>query len=99
MHALHIIKRPLITEKSMTDATAGKFTFLVDRSAHKNAIKYAVEKTFSVHVTAVVTSMVKGKTKRTGKRRTEVVEGSVKRATVTLATGEKIALFDIGATK
>lgn len=92
----HIIVRPIITEKSMTLANQGKFSFVVDKSADKTAIKKAIEKTFSVKVVRIVTLTVKGKTKRVGVRRVEVVQPAIKKAIVTVLPGQKIDLFEIG---
>lgn len=94
---MDIIKRPLITEKSITDAKSGKFTFIIAKTADKDAVKRVVEERFSVHVLDVATSIVKGRKKRVGIRRNEVAISDYKKATVTLKAGEKIALFDINA--
>lgn len=91
-----VILKPVITEKSMHDAGMGKFTFAVMKTAHKGTIKKAVEKKFNVHVVSLTTSIVKGGRKRTGKRMTEKVLSSWKKATVKLKKDEKIALFDVG---
>lgn len=91
-----IIIKPLLTEKSMTDTSRGKYSFVVAKGARKSAIKQAVKQQFSVTVTSVATSNVKGKTKRVGVRRTEVPSAEWKKATVTLKKGEKIALFEPG---
>ena len=91
-----IIVRPIITEQSMANAQRGKFTFLVIRSADKIQIKKAVEKGFDVHVVGVSTTVVKGKTKRVGKRKVEVVSVPVKKAVVELKAGEKIDAFELG---
>lgn len=93
----NVIVRAVISEKSMTDANKGKFTFIVARGASKKAVKDAVEKLFSVHVVSVATSVVKGKTMRVGVRRNEVVKTSMKKATVLLKSGEKIDAFELGA--
>jgi large subunit ribosomal protein L23 len=91
----NLIIRPVITEKSIAQANNGKYTFVVDKVADKLAIKRAVEKTFSVKVVKVVTTLVKGKTKRVGTRRTEIVASSWKKATVLLVSGQKIDLFEV----
>lgn len=83
----------------MANASANKFTFAVDRNADKTAIKHAVETTFSVKVLKVKTTIVKGKTKRVGTRRTEVVGTPMKKAVILLAAGQKIDLFEIGEGK
>ena len=43
MNLYDVIKKPVITEKSMYDLEAGKYTFEVDSRAHKLLIKQAVE--------------------------------------------------------
>lgn len=87
---------PIITEKSMIDAGKGKFTFRVDKDANKFEIKKAVEKKFKVHVTNISTNTLKGKSVRTGMRRTEKKLSPLKKAVITLKKGEKIGLFELG---
>ncbi len=87
---------PMITEKSMADATLSKFTFKVSKSANKAEIKKEVEGKFNVHVTNVSTSILKGKSIRVGARRTEKKLDATKKAVVTLKSGEKIGLFELG---
>lgn len=94
-----ILIKPVITEKSMSDANLGKFTFVVTKDSDKEKIKRAVEEQFNVHVVTVSTNIVKGKSIRTGKRRNIVKKSPFKKAVVKLATGEKIAVFDIGEGK
>lgn len=93
---IQVVNGPVITEKSMTDAGNGRFTFRVDRFADKNTIKKEVEKKFDVHVISVQTQVVKGRTKRVGKKFVEKKLSPWKKATVEVKKGEKIALFDIG---
>ncbi len=90
-----IILKPVITERSMALAAAGKYTFIVDRSANKDVIKQAVKDAFNVDVTGVLTTYIKGKTKRIGVRRTEKKETSMKKAVVFVKPGQKISLFEL----
>lgn len=90
-----IIIRPIITEKSMRDAKQGRFTFAVLKTATKPVLKLAVEKMFKVQVVSVTTSIIKGKRKRVGARRIEVIEQPTKKAIVALVQGQKIELFDV----
>lgn len=90
-----VIIKPIITEKSMTDAGNGRFTFLVRRNVSKDMIKKAVEKKFNVHVTGLTTTVTKGKTKRVGMRRMEKGITPEKKAIVTVKKGEKISLFSL----
>ncbi len=91
---MNVIIKPLVTEKSMNIVSNNKYTFVVSRYAKKQDIKNAVEKLFNVHVTAVTTSVVKGKSSRTGMKRVERKISAVKKAIVALKQGEKIGLFE-----
>ena len=90
-----IILAPVISEKSYGLIDDNVYTFLVHPDSNKTQIKIAVEKIFSVKVSAVNTANRQGKRKRTrsgyGQRK------STKRAIVTLAPGSKpIELFGSG---
>ena len=62
-----VIKRPVITEKSMAAMGEKKYTFLVHPEANKAQIKEAVEKMFpGTKVASVNTMNSEGKTKRRG---------------------------------
>ncbi len=86
--AYTIIKSPVVTEKATMGSEQGKVTFKVALDASKAEIKSAVEQIFTVKVTAVNTSILKGKVKRfkntIGKR------ADVKKAIVTLAEGQTL---------
>jgi len=60
--------RPIITEKSMREAQKGRFTFETAKHADKLTIKKIVEELFKVRVLSVATRIVKGKSKRFGKK-------------------------------
>ena len=89
--AYETIVRPLITEKATMGNEHGQVSFVVAMTATKPEIKAAVEMLFNVKVTAVNTSILKGKTKmfRGQKgRRTDT-----KNAIVTLADGQAIDMM------
>ena len=67
MNAYDIIRRPVITEKSMSEMADKKYTFIVDINANKTQIKSAVEEIFKVKVDKVNTIKMLGKMKRMGK--------------------------------
>lgn len=94
-----VIIRPIITENSMKNAEKGKFTFVVLKNTNKDVIKLAVEKIFEVTVVSVTTSIVKGRSHRTGNKRIEIKQSAWKKATVGLKAGQKIGLFDVGEKK
>ncbi|GGE84150.1 50S ribosomal protein L23 [Priestia taiwanensis] len=62
-----IIKRPVITERSMEIIAEKKFTFDVDVKANKTEVKDAIEAIFGVKVEKVNIMNYKGKFKRMGK--------------------------------
>jgi large subunit ribosomal protein L23 len=92
MHLYEVIQRPLVTEKSTTLQTVGKYVFEVNKEANKNQIKQAVEKAFKVKVTAVNVINETGEIKRVGRRL--INTPSRKKAIVTLRAGDKIQLFE-----
>ena len=61
-----IIKRPIVTERSVADAANKRYTFAVAPDAGKTEIKQAVEAVFGVKVSAVNTMNYDGKEKRMG---------------------------------
>ena len=88
-----IIRKPVITEKSMAAMAEKKYTFMVHVNANKSQIKRAVEEVFDVKVEDVKTINGLGKTKRmgvhVGKR------SDYKKAIVTLTEESKaIEFFD-----
>lgn len=100
MNSYDIIKRPIITEKSMkvlTDKEGNeirKYTFEVPKTVNKIEIKYAVEEVFGVKVAKVNTMNYEGKLKRMG--RYEGRRASWKKAVVTLTADSKsIEFFDM----
>ena len=66
MTSYDIIRKPVITEKSMAAMAERKYTFIVDIHANKVQIKKAVEEVFGVKVEDVKTLSNLGKTKRVG---------------------------------
>ena len=67
--AYDIIKRPIITEQSMSETENKKYTFEVAKDANKIQIAKAVEEIFGVKVAKVNTMNVPGKAKRMGAAR------------------------------
>lgn len=95
MRTDQILKRPIITEKSLAEAALGNYTFEVDGRARKSEIAQAVELVFGVHVKGVRTVNLKGKKRHFGPRRRIATTPSVTKAVVQLAPGEKIDLFAV----
>ena len=91
--AQDIIIAPVITEKSMSSARSGKYTFKVMKTAGKIEIAKAVEELFKVKVEKVNTMNVRGRMKRMG--RYSGLTPSWKKAIVTLKDKTKtIEFFD-----
>jgi len=96
MQVRDVLKKPIITEKSILATALDNYTFKVDLSANKPQIKQAIEKLFKVKVVKVRTIKVKGKTKRAGARRNNIIKtSSWKKAIVTLKEGDKIDIFEL----
>lgn len=87
MNAYDIIRKPVITEKSMSEMADKKYTFIVDINANKTEIKDAVEEIFKVKVDKVNTIRMMGKIKRQG--RFEGRRPSYKKAIVKLTQDSK----------
>ena len=86
-----VLRRPIITEKSMAGTNTGRYTFEVARDANKLEIAEAVSEGFNVDVVDVHTMTVKGKTRRVGRRVIHLSDW--KKAIVTLAEGQKIERY------
>ncbi len=84
-----IVSKPVVTEKGTTDTVdRNAYHFRVPRDSNKIEIRQAVERVFSVKVTSVNTSHVRGKNRRRG-----WVAGKRpdwKKAMVTLKEGDTI---------
>jgi large subunit ribosomal protein L23 len=86
-----LIHKPVITEKATDDtATRNAYHFRVPLEANKVEIRQAVEKLFDVRVTAVNTTVVRGKYRRRGW--TAGRTPAWKRAMVTLREGDTIEI-------
>ncbi len=71
------------------------YTFEVDRNANKDQIRNALESIYDVTVVDVRTAKIKGKAKRTGKRRLSKQQPDGKKALITLQKDQTIKLFDL----
>jgi large subunit ribosomal protein L23 len=92
MHLYEVLRRPLITEKNTTLQAMNKYAFEVADEANKMMIQQAVETAFKVKVTKVNVVMVRGKSKRVGRRMTHT--NPWKKAIITLQQGDKIEYFE-----
>ena len=89
-----IVLRPVVSEKSYALLEDGVYTFVVDPRANKTEIRQAVESLFNVRVVNVNTLNRKGKRKRNRRQATFGKRPDTKRAIVTLASDDRIDLFE-----
>jgi large subunit ribosomal protein L23 len=89
-----VLKKPVITEKSMALARAGLYTFLVDRKARKPQIMKSVKAMFDVDPVSVKVINSKPKSKLQRSRRGRITVSGYKKALVGLKKGQSIKLFE-----
>lgn len=89
-----VLKRPIITEKSMKLAQNNWYTFEVDKNADKIQIGKKVAEKFGVKVVSVRTINVKGEVKSQKRVRKLYRAAGFKKALVKIGKGEKIAMFE-----
>ena len=82
-----VILKPVISEQSMEDAQAKKYTFKVDVRANQTQVRDAVEEIFDVEVKKVNIMNVVGKKKRMGRYVGKTA--ATKKAIVTLTPASK----------
>lgn len=84
---------PVLTEKSLKDARAGRFTFLVNKGQRKQTVKKIIGKTFNVHVRGVSSTNIKGGKKKNFRGKIQTAK-AYKKVWVKLADKEKIDIFE-----
>lgn len=87
-----VLRKPVVSEKSVALMEKGKYVFEVAPSASKIEVWRAVEKFFKVNVVAVHVLRVKGKVRRFRTMLGKTKER--KKAIVSLRSGDKIELFE-----
>lgn len=88
MKDIFLIKKMIMTEKSVRLNKTDKYVFTVKRSANKNEIKKAVQDVYGVEVKCVQTARLPGKVRRF--RNAKKATSDLKKAVVTLKQGQKI---------
>lgn len=89
-----ILKRPIVTEKSMKLAQSGLYTFEVAKDATKPLIAKLVSERFGVKVLNVKTINMKGEVKSQRKIRKFYQTKGFAKAMVQVKKGDKIVLFE-----
>lgn len=88
-----VLKKPLLTEKSMQLAKNNLYTFLVDRKASKELVAKVIKKRFGVGVVSVKTMKLKPVLKRQRSFKGYFISPGSKKAIVQIEKGGKIDLF------
>jgi large subunit ribosomal protein L23 len=100
MKTQHIIKKPLVTEKTMQRVSQNQYSFEVHKTANKAQIADAVANLFDVTVFRVKILNRKGKEKRIWRTRRSTLTATQKIAIVTIDPKQSIDLFsDFDASK
>lgn len=89
-----IIRKPLITEKSLKETALNRFTFIVSPSATKGQIKSEIEQMFKVDVVNVKTSLYKSTRARSAKSGHYRQSKAYKKAVVELKPKQTIKYFE-----
>ncbi len=91
-----ILLKPIVTEKSLKAVDElNQYSFLVSQYSEKNDVKKEVERRFKVKVEKVRIVRIKGKTVSMGRKRIRGRRKSIKKAIVTLKSGDNIDLFKV----
>jgi large subunit ribosomal protein L23 len=96
-----VILQPVVSEKSIDQATRGKYTFRVHPDANKIQIKAAIEALYEADKITVVdvnvlTTKAKVKVRNTRRGRITGRVAPWRKAVITLAPGQKIQFFEGG---
>lgn len=91
-----ILRRPLVTEKSNYQVnTLHQYVFEVADKANRSMVKDAIEQIFDVTVLRVnIINVPAKRTRRARSRRLAVRNAAYKKAIVTLAPEDRIAIFE-----
>lgn len=88
-----VVKKPLLTERSMKLAKDGYFTFLVDKDARKPDVVKCVKVLFGVDPVSIKVANYKGGVKLQRNRKGYTKTAGYKKAMVQLKKGQKIDIF------
>lgn len=89
-----VLFKPVISESSIKDMESNKYVFVVNNKANKYEIAKAVSISFGVDVLSVRTRIVKGRSRRSLRKRGRIDLGPSKRATVQVGKDQKIGIFE-----
>lgn len=92
---MNIILKPVITEKSLKNAQARRYTFAVAPFATKGQIKVGIETLYKVHVIRINLTSRHVPARRTGAKRLLGNVSKAKIAFVELKSGESLDIFEV----
>lgn len=92
---MNVLIRPHLTEKSLIEASKGRYTFVVAKEANKATIQQAVKIHFNVEVANIQTRNVKGEIKVSRTSRKKIKTKNYKKAVVTLKDGKRLDIFEV----
>jgi len=87
--------KPVFTEKSLREAKNGNYTFKVPVNMNKKQIAAKIAQLFGINVIGVRTLKI-GPEKGRNARGRKFATGAVKKAIITVNSGEKIDIFEEG---
>lgn len=94
MRTQDVIIKPVISEKSLKDASAKQYTFIVAKYATKTDIKAAIKALFNVDPVHITTTIVKSVRVRYTRAHKSIKDEGYKKARVKLKGDQKIDIFE-----
>jgi large subunit ribosomal protein L23 len=91
---MQLIHKPVITEKSLTHASRGWYTFAVPVEARKEYLAQEIHDAYKVDVVEVRTMRMPEKSRRVGKRMIKTTKPAWKKVLVRLKDGQKIDVYE-----
>ena len=92
LHPNEVLLAPVVSEKSYSLISEGKYVFRIHPDAHRTQVRQAVEELFGVHVEGVNVLKVQPKPKRRGAFKG--TKPGWKKAVVQLRAGDTIEIFE-----
>lgn len=92
----NILKKAIITERSLAKTKNGFYTFAIDSKYRKTDVKKAVKDLYNIDVEEVKIIKKVGKTRRAGKKSKQIRSSNWKKAIIKVDPAKKIAIFEVG---
>lgn len=87
--------KPVFTEKSLRQAKLGNYTFRIEKGMTKKEVAAKISKLFGVKVVSVNTTKIGPEKGRTARGR-KFAHAGIKKAIVSVKSGDKIDIFEEG---